>query len=53
MFSLILRFSQVLAKVLAAVVKFDNNQTKQILEREEQKLSLVSNNKYEFVDKSI
>lgn len=30
-----------LAKVLAAVVKFDSNQTQQVLQREEQKVTLV------------
>lgn len=33
---------KVLAKVLAAIVKFDNNQLNTILQKEEQKVSLVS-----------
>lgn len=33
---------QVLAKVLAAIVKFDSNQLNTILQKEEQKVSLVS-----------
>lgn len=34
-----------MAKVIAAIVKFDADQTKKIVENEEQKLSLVSINK--------
>jgi len=33
---------QVLAKVLAAIVKFDSNQLSTILQKEEQKVSLVN-----------